>query len=72
MIKMRNKAYRRHHRERVINKRLKFANTIVGWKEYFEENPNKIGRLDKWHFSCGCWMCKLIRKSGPIIKCDEI
>ncbi|MEK3934366.1 hypothetical protein MKY41_03530 [Sporosarcina sp. FSL W7-1349] len=46
----RNRAYYRHHRERVIRRKTKLAKQI-GWYSRFS------GSFAKGKIHCSCWMC---------------
>ena len=48
----RNRAYYRHHRKRVINRRL----SIIKHYEWKVKNDD-YGRLAKGKIHCSCWMC---------------
>lgn len=48
--KNRSRAYYRHHRKRVIQRKIKFAKQI-GWHSRF------TGYFAKGKVHCSCWMC---------------
>lgn len=56
-------AERRHHRERVIAKRLFIVRNAWKGAGYYEEKP---GRLNKHNLNCGCWMCQLNQTGRPL------
>ncbi|MFJ7935800.1 hypothetical protein [Sporosarcina sp. NPDC096371] len=48
--KNRSRSYYRHHRNRVIQRKLKIARRL-GW------HVQDIGRFAKGKVHCSCWMC---------------
>ena len=48
---------RRFQRRRIIAKRLNIVKNC--WRMDIESAWwKKVGRLNKWNLSCGCWMCR--------------
>jgi len=63
---MRDRSVRRHHSKRVIRKRISITkNRWSGTPPSLSEKP---GKLRKFNLSCGCYMCKICRKSGHPLK----
>ncbi len=53
-------AERRHHRERIIKRRLRI---VVGqWQSPDNLYAEQPGRLAKYNLDCTCWFCKLGRE----------
>lgn len=62
---MRPNAYRRHHRQRVIRKRLGIIRNVWGITpgDYPHRQLDQPGRLAKDHLSnCSCYMCSPYRR----------
>lgn len=58
----RGRAWRRAQNQRIINKRKRIIKDVWCWNG---ENPEQWvvycepGRLNKWNFTCSCFMCKM-------------
>jgi hypothetical protein len=77
-MKNRSKDYYRHHRNRVIQKKLKVVNNVWCRDETFP-HPYEVhpGKLAKGKLHCSCYMCKFekhnrILKSKIILKLDQM
>ena len=57
---MRSRSYRRHHRERVIAKRISIARNMQYGQDFFVNGwGSQPGRFDTYNFTCDCGMCRL-------------
>lgn len=67
---VRDRALRRHHRERIKNNRKGY------WNVNGTKHPRSIGRMIKTPCLCSCWMCRSPRKlygnSQQAFKISEI
>jgi hypothetical protein len=66
---MRTIAFRRHHRQRIINKRVNIIKNggyadIDNSKSQMLPSWLVVGRLSKWNLTCGCCMCQAGKRTG--------
>ena len=50
------RALRRHHRERVIARRVFIRRQVQGFRD--EWMPAHVGRFAKWNLTCSCHLCR--------------
>lgn len=62
-MRNRTRAERRHHRARLIRRRMFIIKNA--WGDYGPESwPRHPGTLAKYNLCCSCWMCKACRESA--------
>lgn len=57
-MKNRSKAYTRHQRERVIQKKMGIVRNIFYWDENEEKYMHVRGKYSKGKVHCSCKMCR--------------
>lgn len=66
-MEYRGRAYRRHHRRRVIHNRLEHKRLV--WfrnhRDWFDENRERMAAgLAKWNLVCSCGLCTMGKREG--------
>lgn len=62
---MRTRAEKRHHRDRLIKKRMSIIRNV--WGDYGPDSwPDHPGSLAKYNLCCSCTMCKMCRETARL------
>ena len=63
-MKNRSKAYTRHQRERVIQKKMKIVRNVFYWDDNEEKYLPVRGKFSKGKVHCSCRMCRYEQYHG--------